>query len=75
MTRHCKRPKGAEVSTIFQCEQAERYNHKQYGFLVDMPAEQEGSVATQSKRRDECIPVWLEPEFDERGLGVVSAVD
>jgi hypothetical protein len=41
MTCYRKWPEGSEVSTIFQCEETERYDDEENGFLMDVPAEEE----------------------------------
>lgn len=65
MTRHCKRSESSEMSTIFECDQAERDNYQQNCFLVNMPAEQEGCISAECQGAYKGVPGWSEEEFDK----------
>jgi hypothetical protein len=40
---------------------------------VDVPAEEERGIAAESDSTNERLPCWLQEEFDEKDLFVVSA--
>ena len=71
-----ERPEGAEVAAVFQSNKAEREDDEEDGFFVDVPAEEEGGVAAEGERADECFPGGVEEEFrkaDLRRVVVVSS--
>lgn len=49
----------AKISTILESDQAERNDHKENGFLMHMPAKQEGCVTAERDRTDEHFPTGL----------------
>jgi hypothetical protein len=51
--------KGAKESAIVERNQAERDDDKKNSLLVNMPAEQEGSIPTQGDRTNESFPRWF----------------
>jgi len=65
VTRHSQGSKCAQVSTVFESNETERYNDEQDSFLVDMPSEEEGSIATKSDCSDEGVPGWIQEELDQ----------
>lgn len=58
-----QRPKCSEIPPIFQGPQAERYDHQENSFLVDVPTEEERGVTTQSDGSDESIPIGDEEKL------------
>lgn len=59
---------GAEVASVFEGEEAEGDDDEEDGFLVDMPAEEEGRVAAECEGADEVVPGRSEEELCERDL-------
>lgn len=68
MTRNCQRPEGAQITTIFQRDEAERDDDKQNGFFVYVPAEEEGGITAECQGCDKVCPGWAEEQFDQGGL-------
>ena len=60
-----QRSKGPQVPTVFQCQQAEGYDHQKNGLFVDMPSKEERSEAAQSHSSDEGLPRGLEEELNQ----------
>ena len=62
-----QRTEGAEVATVFQRDERKRDDDEENGFLVDVPAEEEGCVAAEGDGADELLPFLdgAEEEFDE----------
>ena len=56
MAGDSKRPEGAEIASILESEQAEWDDDKKNCLLVDVPAEQERSIAAESDCRNEVVP-------------------
>lgn len=61
--------KGTKVPSVFEREEAEGDDDEQDGFLVHVPAEEEGGVGAEGEGGDEACPGGLEEELDEGGLG------
>ena len=72
MPGHRKRSKGPEVTSISQGQQAERDDDEEDSLLVDMPAEEERGVATQSDSSNEGFPSRAEKELRETYLPDIS---
>lgn len=72
MTRNCERPESAQVSSVFQREEAEGDDDEEDRFLMDMPAEEERCVAAERDRCHKIVPRWLEEQLDESGLFIIS---
>ena len=65
VTGNGQRSERSEVPSVFECEQAKGYNDKQNRFLVDVPAEEEGSVSAQCESRHKCMPIRFKEELNE----------
>ena len=59
-----QRSERAKVPTVFQRQQAERYNHQKDGLFVDMPSKKEGCVAAQGHSSDKGLPGRLEEKLN-----------
>lgn len=68
MTRNRKWSESSEMSTVFECNQAERNDNQQNCLLVDMPAEQEGCISAECQSSYKSVPSWSEKELDKRRL-------
>ncbi len=75
MSCDCQRSKGAKVSPILECQQAEWNDHKEDSFLMNMPAEQKRRVAAKRDGADECFPCWLDKQFDQSELSNVNSTE
>lgn len=73
MPRYSQGSECTEVSPVSERHQAERDDDKEDGLLVDMPAKQEGCVATERHCTDKCLPCGSEQEPDEERLHIVSS--
>ncbi len=69
MTADGQGAEGAEVAAVLEREKAEGDDDEQDRFLVDVPAEEEGSVGAERQGADEVVPGGAEEKFDKRGLG------
>ena len=58
MTGYCQRPERSEISAIFERKKAEGDDDEKDGFLVDVPAKQEGGVPAEGKGGNESVPGW-----------------
>lgn len=56
------------MTTVVEGDEAERNYDKQDGFLMNVPAEEEGGVGTECGGCDEVGPCWAEEELDQCGL-------
>ena len=72
MTRYSERTECTQVAPIFEGDEAEGDEDKENGFFVDMPAEEEGSVAAEGDCTDKGVPDRLEEQPDETDLEHVS---
>lgn len=59
MTGYCQRSESTKVPAVTECNQAKWNDDEQDSFLVDVPAEQKGGVATKSDRTNERFPRGL----------------
>lgn len=64
MASHSQRPKGTEIATVFECEEAEWDDDEQDSLLVNMPAEQKRRITAERNCRDEGHPGWCKEELD-----------
>lgn len=64
----CERSECAEISPVFERDQAEWDDDQEDGFLVDVISEKERGVSAQRDRADKRFPVWPKPELDQREL-------
>ena len=64
MSGDCQWPEGAQVASVFQGEQGERDKYQENGFLVYVPAEEEGGIGAERESGDEGVPGWREEEFN-----------
>lgn len=60
----CQRSEGAEVSSVFEGEQAEWYDDQKDGFLVDVPPEEEGCIAAERNGGDKGLPGWMQKQLE-----------
>ena len=60
VARYGQRSKRAKISPIFESNQAEWDNNKQYGLFVNVPPKQEGRITAEGDSADECVPGRLE---------------
>lgn len=65
VTSYRERTEGTEVATVFEGDEGEGDDDEEDGLFVDVPAEEEGGVATEGDGTDEGIPCWIEEEFYE----------
>lgn len=63
----------AEVSTVFEGEEAEGDDDEKDGFFMDVPAKEKGGVATEGEGTEEGVIGGVEEEFDEAELGGLLA--
>lgn len=68
MARYCERPECAEISSVFERDQAEWDDDQENGFLVDVISEKERGVSAERDRADKRFPVGTKPELDQREL-------
>jgi len=68
VTRNSKRPKSSQVASILECEQTERDDDKQDRLFMDVPAKQEGSIATQCDCSHKVVPARLQKDLDQGWL-------
>lgn len=74
VARDGKGSEGAKVASVLERQQAERDDDEEDGFFVDVPAEEEGSVAAERDGRDEGFPSRFQEELDQRRLACVSTI-
>lgn len=65
MARDGKRTEGAEVAAIAESDERGGDEDQENGFLVDVPAEEEGGVGAEGGGADEGGPCGVEEEADE----------
>ena len=71
MTGNRQRTEGAQVTPIFERQEAERDYDEQNSLLVNVPAEEERGIAAECHGRNKGVPCGLEKEFDEADLDKV----
>ena len=59
---------GAEVATVFEGDEAEGEDDEEDGFFVDVPAEEEGGVATEGEGADKGLPGGVKDKFRKADL-------
>lgn len=74
MTRNGERAKRSQVPTVLQGKQAERYDDKQYGLLMDMPAEEKRGVSAERNSGNEVVPCGVEEELQQSRLLKISGI-
>lgn len=62
------------MTTVVECDEAERNYDKQDGFFMDVPAEEEGGVGAECGSCDKVGPRREEEELDQRGLDTKVSV-
>lgn len=70
---NCQWSECAQIPSILQSYQTERDDHQQYGFLVNVPAEQKRGVSTESQTTHKVIPSRSQEDLNQRGLLYVRA--
>lgn len=66
MSCHGEWSESAKVSSVLQRDETEGKNDQQNGFLMNMPAKQEGRVAAEGHSSDEVVPGCIQKQFDQR---------
>lgn len=64
MTRYSQGPEGAEISSIFQSNQAKWNNDKENSFFVDMPTEEKRCISAEGDSTNKTLPGRLKQEAD-----------
>lgn len=63
-----QRSESTQISAVGEGNEAEWDDDQENRFFVHMPAEEKRRITTKGDGTDECIPSWLEEEFDETNL-------
>jgi len=74
MASNSQWPKCAEVATVLESDQTEGNDDQKNGFLVHMPAEEEGCISAESQSSYKYLPVGtcVEPKLHKRNLCWIS---
>lgn len=66
MSRNGEGSEGAQIATVLERDEGEGDYDEQNGLLVDVPPEEEGSIAAECNGANEGGPARVEEELDER---------